>query len=68
MRPAEQGFLLLSSHLGDPDRKVLTTAQLRTLAKRAQLLPLQQRDLEVKDLLKDSGYPGMLVLGFAFEG
>ncbi len=51
MRPAEQGFLLLSSHLGDPDRKVLTTAQLRTLAKRAQLLPRQQRDLEVEDLL-----------------
>lgn len=51
MRPAERGFLLLSSHLGDPQRKVLTTAQLRTLAKRAKLLPLEDRDLQVQDLL-----------------
>ena len=52
MRPAEQGFLLLSSHLGDPERKVLTTAQLRTLAKRAKLLPLEDRDLTIEDLLR----------------
>ena len=51
MRPAEQGFLLLSSHLGDPERKVLTTAQLRTLGKRAKLLPREDRDLTVEDLL-----------------
>ena len=51
MRPAEQGFLLLSSHLGDPQRKVLTTAQLRTLAKRARELPYGERDLAQEDLL-----------------
>lgn len=51
MRPAEQGFLLLSSHLGDPERKVLTTAQLRTLGKRAKLLPREDRDLTESDLL-----------------
>lgn len=51
MRPAEQGFLLLSSHLGDPRRKVLTTAQLRTLGKRVKLLPREDRDLRMEDLL-----------------
>lgn len=34
MRPAERGFLLLTSHLGDPERKVLTVPQLRVLAQR----------------------------------
>lgn len=52
MRPAEQGFLLLSSHLGDPERKVLTTAQLRTLGKRAKMLPREDRDLTADDLLR----------------
>lgn len=52
MRPAEQGFLLLSSHLGDPERKVLTTAQLRTLAQRAKLLRNEDRDLDIEDLLR----------------
>lgn len=59
MRPAEQGFLLLSSHLGDPERKVLTTAQLRTLAKRAKLLPWADRDLTIEDLLR-IGYDRMM--------
>ena len=36
MRGAERGFLLLASHLGDPERKVLSAAQLRTLAKRVR--------------------------------
>ena len=36
MRGAERGFLLLACHLGDPDRKVLTAPQLRTLAKRVR--------------------------------
>lgn len=36
MRGAERGFLLLACHLGDPDRKVLTASQLRTLAKRVR--------------------------------
>ena len=38
MIPRESGFLLLSGKLGDPDRKPLTTAQLRQLAQRASLL------------------------------
>ena len=51
MRPAERGFLLLSSHLGDPQRKILTPAQLRNLGKRAKLLPAEDRDLTQQDLL-----------------
>lgn len=53
MRPAERGFLLLSSHLGDPDRKPLTTAQLRTLADRSWNLDTRdlQRQLELSDLV-----------------
>ena len=34
MNPRERGFLLLTSHLGNPDRQVLSTAQLRMLALR----------------------------------
>lgn len=34
MKPAQQGFLLLTSHLGDPERKVLTAAQFRGFAQR----------------------------------
>ena len=52
MRPAERGFLLLSSHLGDPQRKILTPAQLRNLGKRAKLLPAEDRDLTQQDLLR----------------
>lgn len=39
MNSRESGFLLLSGKLGDPDRKPLTTAQLRQLAQRATLFP-----------------------------
>ena len=48
MRAAEKGFLLLSSHLGDPKRKPLSTAQLRTLADRSWKLDLQNADREMK--------------------
>lgn len=53
MRAAERGFLLLSSHLGDPDRKVLSTAQLRILADRVRNAepPPPDRALSEKDLL-----------------
>ena len=53
MNPREQGFLLLSSHLGNPERKVLTDAQLRTLADRVvQVKRLREdRDLTVRDLI-----------------
>lgn len=53
MNPREEGFLLLTSHLGDPERKVLTTAQLRILADRVQHIdrPQVDRKLETGDLL-----------------
>ena len=37
MNPRERGFLLLTSHLGDPDRRPLSQAQLRMLASRVQM-------------------------------
>lgn len=51
MTGAERGFLLLTSHLGNPERKPLTQAQMRMLAKRARMLPADNRELEEKDLL-----------------
>ena len=53
MKAGERGFLLLSSHLGDPERKPLTTAQLRTLASRVQASqrPDADRDLAPEDLI-----------------
>ena len=53
MNPREAGFLLLSSTLGNPDRKPLTTAQLRVLADRSWQLDTTDpdRDLEERDLL-----------------
>ena len=53
MIPAERGFLLLASHLGEKRRKPLTTPQLRVLADRVQAtaMPGENRELEVKDLL-----------------
>ena len=53
MKAAERGFLLLTSHLGDPDRKVLTTAQMRILADRAKKAEStgEDRELSEKDLI-----------------
>ena len=53
MTGAERGFLLLSSHLGDAARHPLTTAQLRTLARRTQLAerPDEDRELIPADLM-----------------
>ena len=53
MRAAERGVLLLSSCLGNPERKPLTTAQMRVLADRAwQMdLPAAERSLEIGDLM-----------------
>lgn len=61
MNPREQGFLLLSSHLGDPQRQPLTIPQLRTLAQRMQLMekPAEDRDLEIRDLLQLGCSPAM---------
>lgn len=51
MTGAERGFLLLTSHLGNPERKPLTPAQMRTLRQRAAMLSWEDRDLTEKDLL-----------------
>lgn len=54
MRTTERGFLLLTGHLGNPERRVLTTAQLRTLADRMKdaKKPEENRELLEKDLVK----------------
>lgn len=39
MIPRERGFLLLTSHLGDPDRRVLSYPQLRDLAAKVAAFP-----------------------------
>jgi len=52
LNPREQGFLLLTSHLGDPERKPLTVAQFRNLTLRMRSMaptsdarPLRESDL-----------------------
>ena len=52
MNPRERGFLLLVSHLGNPERKVLTMAQLRNLAGRIRGMepPEEERALTAADL------------------
>ncbi len=52
MNGKEQGFLLLTSRLGDPQRKPLTAAQLRTLAVRIKNMekPDTDRELTADDL------------------
>ena len=52
MNARERGFLLLSSHLGNPERKPLTAAQLRVLADRTKLMvpSTESRDLMSADL------------------
>ena len=59
MTAREAGFLLLTSQLGNPDRKVLTTAQLRVLAQRSKQLDVSDpdRDLTASDLAA-LGYGG----------
>lgn len=54
MTGPERGFLLLTSQLGNPERKPLTAAQLRVLTSRAELMekPTQIRVLEPADLQK----------------
>ena len=52
MNVREQGFLLLTGYLGDPERKPLTIPQFRKLTIMAQTMekPLQDRDISVEDL------------------
>lgn len=58
MNPREAGFLLLSSHLGDPERPVLTTAQLRILACRVRNQCTNQPDRTV-------AVPDLTALGYS---
>lgn len=53
MNGRERGFLLLTSHLGDPQRRPLSAAQFRILAQRARNMerPMEQRELGVSDLI-----------------
>lgn len=53
MTAREEGFLLLTSYLGDPERRPLTLAQFRTLTLRARAMekPLQDRALTPADLI-----------------
>lgn len=52
-----EGFALLGSHLGDLNRKILTSPQIRTLTERMQIMkgPGQQRELNLEDF-KELGY------------
>ena len=54
MTGPHQGFLLLTSQLGDPERKPLTAAQFRTLARRVADAErdVSSRDLKIADLLQ----------------
>ena len=53
MNGRERGFLLLTSHLGDPDRRVLTVPQLRVLAQAVTGTELSDghREVEARDLM-----------------
>ena len=53
MTGAESGFLLLTSQLGNPERKPLTTAQLRILSARVRTAEKDEtdRDLTVRDVV-----------------
>lgn len=57
MKDSEKGFLLLTAHLGDPERPVLTVAQFRELTKRIRQAPRQdgRREMTEQDLV-DVGY------------
>ena len=60
MTGAERGFLLLCCHLGDPERRPLTPAQFRKLARRVRdsEKPTADRELEVRDLTAIGYGPG----------
>ena len=57
MNGREKGFLLLTSHLGDPERKILTLAQFRDLALRVRGLEGKDRASELtEEDLQSIGY------------
>ena len=47
MTPREEGFLLLTSHFGNPDRKPLTVAQLRNLSFRVRAMTVSAPDRQI---------------------
>lgn len=49
MTDREAGFLLLTCRFGNPERKVLSTAQLRILGERMQAMPLPSEDRELAE-------------------
>ena len=67
MNAKQQGFLLLTSHLGDPVCKPLTVAQFRTLANRVRGMerPTDTRELTRKDLVA-LGYDGAFAENILF--
>lgn len=71
MTPREQGFLLLTSHLGDLHRKALTVAQMRVLAgcvRASNAIP-EDRDMTVQDVMA-LGYnrpSAQLIIGLMAE-
>ena len=59
MTSRECGFLLLTSHLGNPERRVLTVAQLRQLATRIASFPPPEPERELRRAdLTALGYGG----------
>lgn len=71
MNAREAGFLLLGSTLGNPERKPLTTAQLRSLAARAAAMerPTGEREMTASDLTAMGYGPEMAdrILGLLAE-
>lgn len=51
MTGPERGFLLLTSHLGNPERRVLTTRQLHVLSQRVHDRPAEDRELTARDFV-----------------
>ena len=63
MRGAERGFLLLACHLGDPERKILSVSQLRTLAMRVRGRDAVEREGELTPSnLKSLGYSNLAII------
>lgn len=54
MTAGDRGFLLLTGYLGDPERRPMTVAQFRELARRVGFMdkPDFDRDMQVEDLVK----------------
>lgn len=63
MTPREEGFLLLTGSLGNPDRKVLTVAQFRILASRVQNRATTETGIQLDiGVLKRLGYDEQMAL------